>query len=1063
MGERKAFSLILQSYKAQTFCLSVKNVEAAFGGNYFIKGKIMGRKITGIVLLFVALVAGVAFADAYTITSDQLEVSVASEFPRVISYRHLETGGVLYGQTLEVDKVIVNGVSYTPKVTSKKKMFGGGKTIQYKLIFPDANDISMEASLTVDGDTVVFTIDKVKDNKEFRVNTIEIPAHSIVSVLSSQAGATLAKALIDADKSKCGDSFVSVTAETEVSEKLASVAYAIVSTNELAASIETNSVYDYPKGPSTGLEGRYAKGAAKVSNGRVMYQFVKSGDAVSAGIWSGQWTHRPDKSDKTEPAPFVKVVITADRNGDSVVDWQDGAIAFRDIMNNPRGAESTPDRIAQHIVMNFASIAGNPFLRSLDNVKRINYVTDGLGQLVLLKGYQSEGHDSAHSDFGGNIGRRIGGVKDMNILVNQGKKWNADFGVHLNCTESYPEAKSFSDTFVDSKKRGWGWLDQSYYIHHRQDLTTGNFAGRIKQLKKEVPGLSFIYMDVYFGDGWEGLEMAKTIQETGMDVMTEFPKQIEHSAIWSHWSVDMTYGPNTSRGINSQIVRFIRNHQKDMFLAHPLLGHAEIGDFEGWQGRTDFHQFLGKVFNATLPAKYLQHFLISNWKENEIKFTDGVRVTDASGKRQIFKGDRLILDGGEYLLPWEPKTEDKLYHWNVDGGKTTWELPKSWDKGTARLYLLTDTGKEFAGYLPVVDGKITIEAEAKTPYVVYQTNAKADRKADWGQGGFVKDPGFNDRTIAAWTINGERKAVGIDVDDHARASLKVGASNKVTTISQKITGLKSGVYSASVWVEVEEGTRRAALTVSPSGGKSETVWTDHSFAYNYFGCSGLNRRRMQRMQVLFEVGGWRNSAVLTLEVAPGDKAVRLDNVRVVPTVRTVKEGYTLFEDFENVDEGWYPFVKGDAGGVTDPTTHLSELHAPYTNSGWNEKLIDDTIEGDWSLKSHNERLGVVYHTIPQTVRFEAGKKYEFSFDYQCAYDGDYSFLIGAGAVDKREILSTTDFKEMRETANFKITVEPGERNDVWVGVIRNKVEGPRRQEIDLVIDNVTVRELGVTE
>jgi len=790
-----------------------------------------------------------------------------------------------------------------------------------------------------------------------------------------------------------------------------------------------------------------------------MYQFTKTGDAVSAGLWSGQWVHRANKSERIEPAPYVKVIITTDRNDDRVVDWQDGAIAFREIMANPRGAERTPDRIAQHISFNFASVASNPFLRSLDNVKRVYYITDGLGQMVLHKGYQSEGHDSAHSDFGGNIGRRQGGKKDMNIMVDEGAKWNADFGVHLNCTESYPEAKSFSDTFVNPRAPGWGWIDQSYYIHHRKDLTTGNFAGRIKELRQDVPGLAFVYMDVYFGDGWEGLEMSRTMQESGFDVMTEFPRQIEHSAIWSHWSVDMTYGPDSSRGINSQIIRFIRNHQKDMFLKHPLLGHAEIGDFEGWQARVNFYQFLDKVYNATLPAKYLQHFLISKWTDNEIKFSDGVRVTDASGKRQIFKGDRLILDGSAYLLPWEPTTEKKLYHWNADGGKTTWTLPKSWNKTTVKLYLLTDTGREFAADLDVTDGKVTIEAEAKTPYIVYPSKAKANRKPNWGHGGFVKDPGFNDRAIADWKVDGEAKVVSINVDDHGRSALKIAASEETVTVSQKISGLKTGVYSASVWVEVDEGKRKASLSVTPAGGKTETVWADQSFGYNYMGSSGWNGTRMQRMQVLFDVAPWRNSAMITLEVAAGDSAVRFDDVRIIPTVRTAKEGYILFEDFENVGEGWYPFVKGEAGGFTDPTTHLSERHSPYTDAGWNVKLTDDTITGDWALKSHNERLGLVYHTIPQTVRFVPGHKYEFSFDYQCAYDDEYSLLIGAGSIDKRDIISTTNFKQSRNTSKFKIVVEPGDRSDVWVGVIRNKVEGGGKRDTDLIVDNVHVRQI----
>ncbi|MDY3005659.1 endo-alpha-N-acetylgalactosaminidase family protein, partial [Anaerococcus porci] len=76
------------------------------------------------------------------------------------------------------------------------------------------------------------------------------------------------------------------------------------------------------------------------------------------------------------------------------IDWQDGAIAYRDIMNNPMGHEYVKDLVGQRIAMNFGSQAQNPFLTSLDGIKKVYLNTDGLGQMVLLKGYGSEGHDS---------------------------------------------------------------------------------------------------------------------------------------------------------------------------------------------------------------------------------------------------------------------------------------------------------------------------------------------------------------------------------------------------------------------------------------------------------------------------------------------------------------------------------------------------------------------------------------------------------------------------------------------------------------------------------------------
>lgn len=87
--------------------------------------------------------------------------------------------------------------------------------------------------------------------------------------------------------------------------------------------------------------------------------------------------------------------------------------------------------------MNFGSQAQNPFLTTLDNVKKVALNTDGLGQSVLLKGYGNEGHDSGHPDYG-DIGQRLGGADDMNTMMEEGSKYGARFGVHVNASEMYP-------------------------------------------------------------------------------------------------------------------------------------------------------------------------------------------------------------------------------------------------------------------------------------------------------------------------------------------------------------------------------------------------------------------------------------------------------------------------------------------------------------------------------------------------------------------------------------------------------------------------------------------------
>lgn len=41
----------------------------------------------------------------------------------------------------------------------------------------------------------------------------------------------------------------------------------------------------------------------------------------------------------------------------------------------------------------------------------------------------------------------------------------------------------------------------------------------------------------------------------------------EYDSTFQHWAADLTYGGYTSKGENSEVMRFLRNHQKDSWLA----------------------------------------------------------------------------------------------------------------------------------------------------------------------------------------------------------------------------------------------------------------------------------------------------------------------------------------------------------------------------------------------------------------------------------------------------------------------------------------------------------------
>ncbi len=991
--------------------------------------------------------AGTAAAGETTLSSADLDVQVDTAFPRIVRYTDRASGAVLHGQPDPVTSVLVNGTAHTPEVTSQ----AGSDHITYTLSFAGGTEI--RAEIGVAGHKVHWRITRITDTEALRVGTLQIPSLAFLSVRSDQPGATLLAAKIQLDKAKSGDTLVAVGPDTPA-EAATGCAYAVVAHDGLGGAIETNTVYDKP----VSAEG------TTWENGRLWRTTVRTAAGAEARLAAGQWTHRAATSpvDATEPLPEVTVIVTGDRGGDGKVDWQDAAIAYRDIMVTPLGADEQHLRVVPHIPFNFASQATNPFLLTLDHVKRISLATDGLRQYTLLKGYQSEGHDSAHPDYAGNHNKRAGGLKDLNTLVREGRKWGSDFGVHVNATESYPVANAFSETLVDKTNEQWDWLDQSYRIDARRDLVSGDIIKRFADLRAEAdPALNTLYIDVFRESGWNSDRLQRALREQGWIVTTEWGHGLERSAVWAHWATETDYGPDTSRGINSQLIRFVRNHQKDVFADKwpTLLGIPRTGNFEGWVGKTDWKTFYDLIWTESLPAKYLQAYPIKSWSAHEITFfgPTGTSVSDDGGKRVIRTDGRVVYDDGRYLLPWEPRRADdpaKLYHYSAKAGTSTWLLPRGWAGArSVVLYKLTDQGRVYVSEVAVQGGKVTLKATAGQPYVVYRSRVPAAGDPAWGQHTPLHDPGFNSGSLQGWKTSGPASVKLSALGDY---ELVIG-SGGAAAVGQRVSRLAPGTYAASVQVEVGEKpgeSRKATLEVRTADGVVAANWTAASTAGNYVAADRKHGTRFQRMFTYFTVPEGGGPVDLTLRAAAGKPQVRFDNVRIVAAHRSAKAGTVVYEDFESVPQGWGAFVKGDAGGATDPRTHIAQRHAPFTQRGWNGKAIDDVIDGSESLKSRGENGGLVYRTVQHTVRFEPGKTYRVSFRYENEMAGQYAWVTAVDTPGERELLREPLPVALEPTVlSYEFTAP--DAGEAWVGLRKVGDDGVA----EFVLDAFEVREV----
>jgi len=1077
-----------------------------------------------------------------TIESESMTVFVGAEFPVVARYvmKSDESGKTFFrGNETALNEIVINGTAIVPTVLNTENK---GDSKVYDLRLENGNiNLDMSVAITVEGNNLTWQVTELqKADGCARIATIDIPHLNILSVDASEEKSVFAGAQMSTTTTAKADTYITFD-EGFVPSNEDGYLYAFLTNGKLSAGIDSNSEREGDKRVER------INGADTISLTSAVW-YYESGDLTGQ---ASAYYYNYQNSE----LPCIKVAIAEDDlNGDGEMDWNDGAIAFREVMHYAEGNEGIKDMVNYRIVMNFESAAPNPFLVTADNVKKVYLATDGLPQALLLKGYGNEGHDSANSEYA-DVGERLGGIEDFQKLIEIAHDYNTEIGIHVNAQEAYPEAKSFNETMISGPTgnrngNGWGWLDQSVVINKLWDLSSDARLKRFVQLydrinetdflsldwdKKEYvkdsqgiltngdgvtevtreellelvkadaatrpDNMDFIYLDVWYQDAWETRRIAEEINSMGWRFSTEFSGEGEYDSTWQHWSTDTTYGGAGAKGLNSDIIRFLRNDQRDSQVLNwpafggtadnPLLGGFRLYGFEGWGGQQNFNQYIEGTFNENVPTKFLQHYQVIDWEnyaegespvgntEKEITLTnaegDIVVVTRNEGQRSDIEIERVITLNGKvvlntdvnesvYLLPWTDNQDgyEKLYHWNLDGGETTWELQDDWAAlENVFVYKLTDQGRVDEQVVAVEDGKITLTAEGSTAYVVVKGEQSKELKADFGEMDYVVDPGFNGYADGAkldaadWSGDIDAEGVEINVTNLGDQQLYLSNTKSDVAVTTTISGLTAGEnYVAEVYI-ANESDAKAALTVN-TGSKENTSYTYRSIVRNTISSDSEHGTNMQRMLVTFVAEG--ETAELTLSREAGAGYTTIDDIRVVhKTLDNYKEDGSFEQGFESVVQGLYPFVLTyNAGG--DSRTHLAQDNSPFTDRGWNGKAVDDVIDGEWALKHHTNITGIVYQTIPQNFRFEAGKAYQVEFDYQTVSSG-YQMVVGDG---KTYTAPTEYLPTASTTRHATMEVVGSGSGQTWIGLYMNGSRcgtNTATGDVDFILDNLKITEL----
>jgi endo-alpha-N-acetylgalactosaminidase len=885
-----------------------------------------------IVLLAAAFFLPASPAHGVELRAGKLTVEMDTTFPRVIRYKTDQ--GALDGQPAPVNAVQLNGQPASCRVTFRQI---NASAAEYRLIFSDAA-IDITLCVTVSENAVELRVTAIKENGSTKLKSFAFPGNALLTLGPAQADAAIATAYGEG-YGKLRESLGQLATLKPVTE---TANYAFVSAGKLAAGIASNHIDDHQ---------------------RVSYQITGSDGKMTFAAANPLWQYR-EIDTATLPLQWVKVLITGDRNGDGIANWQDAALVQRAMMPKPLGSDSVRSCVGENIAMNFASGAQQPFLRILDEIKKCSLATDGLGQKVTIKGFSSEGHDSANTDYAGHWNDRAGGLRDLNFLLDQARRYNARVGIHINVTEAYPEAHRYlPDTILQRDANGnlcggWYWLDSSHLIDKRKDLLTGSLFKSLDQMRADLPKLDFVYVDVYGDHGWNSWMLGGKFTALKLPIHTEYSTVFDPLSTWSHWRV------------GGSVMRFLWYSDRDLFDNDPILrgGRGEDDTFMAWQSQHNFHHYIRNTFIRHLPVKYLKHFDLLRWEPGkEAVFSDGVHVVKSGDNVSVTQNGRLVMTwtgGGsnnQLFVPWG----EKIYVWSDAGNEATWDLPPAWkDCREVFLYQLTSQGRTSESRLAVNAGKVTLKVDKGVPYVLYQKPAPAQQPLVWGEGSLVKDPGFESHGLTSWPATGKAR---IEDDPNGNARLILTGN-----VSQQLTGLKPGqTYAATVWA-LTTGNGPASIAVE-TGGRVFSNEVTRCNVRHSAPCDPRNGTNYQRLRVVFDVPAGVTTAKLALKAVGG---AEFDDVRVVATRRSPEAAkHWFWEDFESVETGGYgPFTC-----CADENTHLSEANPPHTK---------DTLNGRFSLKTRGKN-GRIVRTLPSTIRFKPNTRYRLT----CQTLGDGHFVV----------------------------------------------------------------------
>jgi len=347
------------------------------------------------------------------------------------------------------------------------------------------------------------------------------------------------------------------------------------------------------------------------------------------------------------------------------------------------------------------------FEDSLEAIKRVHDITGGVPQIVLLTGWQYEGHDSKYPAWG-EVNRHLKRPQDetaresLRWLIREARKYNCLATLHINMFDAYADSPLFEEylekDIIAREKDGkpiignrWWGMD-CYHVNYTQEWKHGLAQKRIDDLITMVPELvenQCIYLDAFLGARMKE-QQGPISPYLGYSKEEEARTQRKILRYWYQRGID----PACEHVVGMRVDRFVglQAHsacQGELIEDLPdELYSAHVAHF-GFESNTEPEGFHERFWLEFLPYFYKNH---------------PVGCTDFYG----------MFEGTDICMPALWRDQPTLIAYSKTGmDNKAWTLPESWsDAAQATVSALNDDEPQADQRLDITKNQITLTLDA---------------------------------------------------------------------------------------------------------------------------------------------------------------------------------------------------------------------------------------------------------------------------------------------------------------------------------------------------------------